>query len=81
VARVTFHNKLPFYGKELFSPLPNPSCTTPCRLSPTVLFFSIFAAASRRSWENVTRIDLREHGMELLTGFVWLRIGISGGLL
>jgi hypothetical protein len=35
----------------------------------------------RRVWEGKIRMDLREIGRELWTGFNWLRIGTSGVLL
>jgi hypothetical protein len=33
----------------------------------------------RRRWEDNTRMDLKESG-KLWTGFIWLRIGTTGGL-
>jgi hypothetical protein len=35
----------------------------------------------RHRWEDNIRMDLREMGGEVWTGFVWFRIGTSGGLL
>jgi hypothetical protein len=35
----------------------------------------------RRRWEDGIRMDLREIGWGVWTGFYWLRIGTSGGLL
>jgi hypothetical protein len=35
----------------------------------------------RRRWESNIKMDLREIGIEGRTGFSWLRIGSSGGLL
>jgi hypothetical protein len=36
----------------------------------------------RRRWEDNMRMDLREIGWGgVWTGFIWLRIGTSGGLL
>jgi hypothetical protein len=35
----------------------------------------------RRRWQNNIKIDLREIGWVVWTGFIWLRIGASGGLL
>jgi hypothetical protein len=37
-------------------------------------------ARSRRRWDDNIKIDLREMGLGR-TGFGWLRIGSSGGLL
>jgi hypothetical protein len=34
----------------------------------------------RRRWEDNSRGDLRKTGWEGVTGFIWLRIGTSGGL-
>jgi hypothetical protein len=37
---------------------------------------------SRRRWEDVIKMDLREIGWGgVWSGFTWLRIGIVGGLL
>jgi hypothetical protein len=36
---------------------------------------------SRHGWEVNVRMDLREMGGKVWTGFIWLRIGTSGGLL
>jgi hypothetical protein len=36
---------------------------------------------SRCRWEDNIRMDLREMWWEEWTGFMWLRIGTSGGLL
>jgi hypothetical protein len=37
---------------------------------------------SRRRWEDNIRMDLREmEWKKVWTGFMWLRIGTSGGLL
>jgi hypothetical protein len=33
----------------------------------------------RRRWEDNVSMDLREIGWEVWTGFMWLRIGTSGG--
>jgi hypothetical protein len=35
----------------------------------------------RRRWEDRIRMDLREIGWGVWSGFTWLRIGIVGGLL
>jgi hypothetical protein len=35
----------------------------------------------RRRWEDGIRMDLRETGSGVWTGFDWLRIGTCGGLL
>jgi hypothetical protein len=35
----------------------------------------------RRRWEDGIRIDLREIGWGVGSGFTWLRIGTGGGLL
>jgi hypothetical protein len=35
----------------------------------------------RRRWEDNIGMDLREVGGKVWTGFIWLRIGTSGGLL
>jgi hypothetical protein len=35
----------------------------------------------RRRWEDGLKIDLRENGWGVWSGFTWLRIGIVGGLL
>jgi hypothetical protein len=35
----------------------------------------------RRRWEDNIRMDLREWSEKLWTGFIWLRIETSGGLL
>jgi hypothetical protein len=35
----------------------------------------------RRRWENWMKMDLREIGWGVWSGFIWLRIGIAGGLL
>jgi len=32
-------------------------------------------------WKDNIRMDLREIGERAWTGFIWLRIGTSGGLL
>jgi hypothetical protein len=32
-------------------------------------------------WENNIRMDLREKGDKVWTGFIWFRIGTNGGLL
>jgi hypothetical protein len=36
---------------------------------------------ARRSWENGIRMDLREIGWGVWSGFSWLRMGRGGGLL
>jgi hypothetical protein len=36
---------------------------------------------TRRRWEYNIKMDLREIGIDGRTGFSWLRIGSSGGLL
>jgi hypothetical protein len=38
-------------------------------------------AKRRRRWENNIRMDLREVGWRVWTGFIWLRVGTSGGSL
>jgi hypothetical protein len=35
----------------------------------------------RRIWENGIKMDVREIGWGVWSGFTWLRIGIVGGLL
>jgi hypothetical protein len=35
----------------------------------------------RRRWEDGIKMDLREIGWWVWSGFTWLRIGIVGGLL
>jgi hypothetical protein len=35
----------------------------------------------RRRWEDNIRMYLREYDENLWIGFIWLRIGFSGGLL
>jgi hypothetical protein len=35
----------------------------------------------RRRWEDNIRMVLRKYGGKLWTGYIWLRIGTSGGLL
>jgi hypothetical protein len=35
----------------------------------------------RHGWEDGIRMDLREIGWGVWSGFTWLRIGIIGGLL
>jgi hypothetical protein len=35
----------------------------------------------RRRWEDGIRMDIREIGWGVWNGFIWLRIGIVGGLL
>jgi hypothetical protein len=35
----------------------------------------------RRRWEDNIKMDLKEIGIDGRTGFSWLRIGSSGGLL
>jgi len=35
----------------------------------------------RRTWEYNIKMDLREIGCEVWSGFIWLRIGTSSGLL
>jgi hypothetical protein len=35
----------------------------------------------RRSWEDNVKMDFREQDGVLGIGFIWLRIGIIGGLL
>jgi hypothetical protein len=35
----------------------------------------------RHRWEDVIKMDLRETGWGVWSGFTWLRIGIIGGLL
>jgi hypothetical protein len=35
----------------------------------------------RRTWEDNIKMDLREMGLAMWIGFVWLRIGTCGGLL
>jgi hypothetical protein len=35
----------------------------------------------RRRWENGIKMDLRETDWDVWSGFTWLRIGTSGGLL
>jgi hypothetical protein len=35
----------------------------------------------RRRWEGGIKMDLREIGWGVWSGFTWLRIGIVGGLL
>jgi hypothetical protein len=35
----------------------------------------------KRRWEDGIRMDLRETGWGVRSGFAWVRIGIVGGLL
>jgi hypothetical protein len=35
----------------------------------------------RRRWKDEIRMDHRENGWEVWSGFNWLRIGTGGGLL
>jgi hypothetical protein len=35
----------------------------------------------RRRWEDNIMVDLKERGCKMWTGFIWPRIGTSGGLL
>jgi hypothetical protein len=35
----------------------------------------------RRRWEDNIKMDLRETGIDGRTGFAWLRMGFSGGLV
>jgi hypothetical protein len=35
----------------------------------------------RRGWEDGIKMDLRDIGWGVWSGFIWLRIGIVGGLL
>jgi hypothetical protein len=35
----------------------------------------------RRRWEDNIKMDLREMGLGMWIGFIWLRIGIGGELL
>jgi hypothetical protein len=35
----------------------------------------------RRRWKDGIKMDLREIGWGVWSGFTWLRIGIAGGLL
>jgi hypothetical protein len=35
----------------------------------------------RRGWEDKIKMDLREIGWEVWSGFTWLKIGLVGGLL
>jgi hypothetical protein len=35
----------------------------------------------RRRWEDGIKVDLREVGWGVWSGFIWLRIGTVGGLL
>jgi hypothetical protein len=35
----------------------------------------------KRRWEDGIKMDLRELGWGVWSGFTWLRIGIVGGLL
>jgi hypothetical protein len=35
----------------------------------------------KRRWEDGIRMDLKEIGWEMVSGFYWLRIGARGGLL
>jgi hypothetical protein len=38
-------------------------------------------ARPRRRWEDGIKMDLREIGLGVWSGFTWLRIGTVGGLL
>jgi hypothetical protein len=38
-------------------------------------------ARPRRRWMDNIKMDLREIGWDNMDGFIWLRIGTSGGLL
>jgi hypothetical protein len=35
----------------------------------------------RHKWKNNIRIGIRETGWKVWTGFLWFRIGTSGGIL
>jgi hypothetical protein len=35
----------------------------------------------RRRWEDNIKMDIREIGLGIWIGFIWLRIGTGGGLL
>jgi hypothetical protein len=35
----------------------------------------------RRRWEDNIKMDLKERGLGMWIGFIWLRIGTGGGLL
>jgi hypothetical protein len=35
----------------------------------------------RRRWEDGIKMDLREIGWKVWSGFIWFRIGTVGGLL
>jgi hypothetical protein len=35
----------------------------------------------RRNWEDKMKMDLRDLGRDVMTGFIWLRAGTSEGLL
>jgi hypothetical protein len=35
----------------------------------------------RRRWEDNIKMDLRERGLGMWIGLIWLRIGTGGGLL
>jgi hypothetical protein len=35
----------------------------------------------RYGWENGLKMDLREIGWMIWSGFIWLRVGTDGGLL
>jgi hypothetical protein len=34
----------------------------------------------KHRWEDNIKVDLKGIGLEMWTGFIWLRIGFSGGL-
>jgi hypothetical protein len=42
---------------------------------------SLLRPRPRRRWEDGIRMDLREIGLGMWTGFNWLRIGTGGELL
>jgi hypothetical protein len=46
-----------------------------------ILMFKFLERRSRRRWEDNIKMDLREMGSMGRTGFSWLIIGSSGGLL
>jgi hypothetical protein len=35
----------------------------------------------KRRWEDGSKMDLRDNGLGVWSGFIWLRIRIFGGLL
>jgi hypothetical protein len=39
--------------------------------------YRIFVGRPKRRWKDNIRMDLREIGWKLWTGFIWIRIGVN----